>query len=80
LHLNKLSNDDTGSNVIDTGPSPRTTYVQRGSETEEEEAYSHWRQIAFLLNTPLDVEIGQEIGVEILLDAVCGIWCRVLAC
>ena len=44
----------------------------------EEDPLSHWRQVGFLLDTPLPVHRGETVLIRVIIDRVIGIWCQVI--
>ena len=55
-----------------------TSSVTHSSPYDYDSGKSHWRQAAFLLDTPLSVTAGQQVSVTLQLDLSLGLWCTVL--
>lgn len=47
-------------------------------EVEEGGAESHFRQVAFLLETPRSLQRGDKLAVRVVVDKVIGVWCEIL--
>lgn len=39
---------------------------------------SHFRQVAFLLETPRSMQRGDQLAVRVIVDKVIGIWCHII--
>ena len=60
----------------DSIPGPSNT-ITTGPTLCLNNTVSHYRQVAFLLDKPVSVKLGDSLEISIAVDIACGVWCSV---
>ena len=68
-----LIDSDDSNDTIDTGPC-----YENDSTNNTNNSSIYWRQIAFLINNPREVLENEIIDIEIIVDRVSGVWCKII--
>lgn len=73
IHLKDSSNIE---DIIDTGP---INNDHNHNHNNHQNTSTYWRQIAFLIENPKDINKNEIININIIIDRGSGIWCNIIS-